>query len=83
MAQTREKWLRSQKVKILDLFLGDLTSQWGKKFFLHFSTEFEKKNNFFFEKNRFLKKRFFEKAQIFDLKWPLKAQDDFSSTWCQ
>ena len=72
---TREKWLRSRKFSILDFFLkvsGDLTSQWEKKLFLHFSTQNEKnrkiEKNFFFEKY---------------LKWPLKARDDFSSNWCQ
>ena len=66
---------------------GDLTSQWGKKFFLYFSTQIEKNR----KKNRkifFLKKVDFWKknrslARILALKWPLKARDIFFRPWCQ
>ena len=53
---------------------------------MHFSSRFEKKiekKKDFLKKSIFWKKLFCWKSLNFDLKWPLKAQDDFSRTWCQ
>ena len=67
--------------------MSDLTSQWGKKFFLHFSTQIEKnrkkKKKIFFWKKSIFEKKNRSRARILDLKWPLKARDIFFRPWCQ
>ena len=96
MTQNRKKWLRSQKNSIWpkkianNIFFNFLKNIFGPavfcKCFYPFYTciicgigpiRWLK-----IEKTRFGQKKL-KKARIVDIKWPLKARDDFSSTWCQ
>ena len=96
MTQTRERWLRSWKISISDLFWKNSKSRvtWPhngvKKFFCIFQLKSKKieknrkksKKIFFWKKVDFWKKNR-SRARILGLKRPLKARDIFFRPWCQ